>query len=301
MEATLPTEVKIGTAPAQEITGAIKMRLYATTVVVNDNATYQLAGHELQEVKARHDRIEAERVKLKQPVLDAGRAIDAFFKNALEPLREAETILKQTMLTYSEAQERIAEEARLKAEEGARQARLAAERKAREEREKAAAEAQRQREEAARRQREADEAERVAREARERGDREAASAADRQRKVAEEAQRKAEGNAQKAEEKGDAKAAAALADAAQIAALPVVTVEAPSAKGVSVRSKWKHKMLDFKKLVDAVSAGKVPLATLLPDEKVLDRAATSLKGEMKQFYPGVEAVEEKGLAASTRR
>lgn len=298
--AQIPQEVKIGLPPAAEITGALRALEYARTIVVSDQSSYELAASELQEIKARSQRIEAARVALKAPVLEAGRQIDAFFSEALEPLRMAETAVKGTMLVYSTEQSKIVAEAQRKAEEESRRARLEAERRAREEREKAEAESRRQQEAARQSQLLADEAAERARTAKAAGDREAAAKAEAERKRAEEDQRRAQAKSEKALENGEAKAGAAMEQAAQIAARPSVAPPPPSAKGVSTRSTWRARVTNLMTLVKAVAEGKAPLAALSANMKVLDQAAISMKTELSTFYPGVEPVEEKGIAASTK-
>lgn len=297
----LPSEVRLGAPPAAEISGAEKALVFARQITVRDQREYELAASELKLVKARYDRLEEARKKMKGPILEAGRAVDRFFDAALEPLREAERVIKGTMLVHERAEAAKAEEARRKHEEEVRAARLEAERKAREAREKAEAEARRAQEEAERRAREAAEAERKAREAREAGDREAQAAAERARREAEAEQRKAQAAAAKAMEKGERQAEAAMNKAAETAATPPPVTEAPTAAGTSVRSTWKAQVQDLKLLIEAVAAGKAPQACLIVDQKVLDRAAVSLRGELPKFYPGVLAVETKGIAVSTRR
>lgn len=296
---TLPTEIKLGTAPTEQVTGATTALAFARTMIVNTDEGYQLAAEELKGVKRRSSALEEARMAMKRPIIDAGKKIDAFFNIAILPLLEAERTIKNKMNAHAEEQERIAEEARQKAEAERRRALAEAERKAREEREKAEAEARRQREEADRQKREADEAEKRARAAREAGDRAAAIEADRQRKVAEEAQREAEARETKAIEKGETRADQAMAKAAEVAAQPVVVDVPVSAAGVSRRSTWHAEVVDIASLVKAVSEGRAPMATLIADMRVLNDAAKSLKGELPKFYPGVRAVEKKDLAART--
>lgn len=296
----IPSEVKLGAAPMQEVNGALAALDYAKSIRVVSPSTYGLAAEELKAIKIRYNRIEDERKKMKRPVIDAGRAIDQFFDTALAPLEQAEKVIKATMLTYQSEVERRQEDLRAAQAEEARKARVEAERIAREAREKAEAEARRQREEAQRRQREADEAAARARAAKEAGDREAAADAERERKRAEDEQRRALAAAEKAEAKGEERAAGAMAAAAVVAAQPAAVVDVPAAKGTATRNIRTAKVRDFRMLVDAVSAGKVPEASLLPNMKVLDRAAASLGEELPKFYPGVELVEEKGLSVRTK-
>lgn len=296
----LPSEVRLAAPPAAEITGAQQALKFAQSIVVANPEQYGLAATELKGIKARFDRIEDARKKMKGPILEAGRQIDRFFDAALEPLREAEKVVKGTMLTYQQAEDRRAAEARRKHEEEVRAARLEAERKADEARKKAEAEAQRQREEAERRASEAAEAKRKAEEARAAGDREAAEKAELARRNAEAAERVATSKATAATEKGERQASAAMEKAAEAAAKPAPVQEEVKVAGTSVRSTWKARVVDLKTLIDAVAAGKAPMACLQVDQKVLDRAAVSLRDELTKFYPGVEPVETKGLAVSAR-
>lgn len=294
--ATFPTEVKIGLPPAEDISGAQKALAYAQKIVVSSPREYELAGAELQTIKARFNRLEEARKKLKAPILEAARGLDAFFDQALEPLRSAEMIVKKTMGTYDQAERAKAEEVRRKHEEEIRRARIEAERKAEEARRAAEAEARRKRAEEDAARAKADAAEREAREARERGDKAAAAAAERERREAEAVERKAREDAAKATQKGEEKAQAAMEKAAQAAAQPAPVADAPKAEGVSTRSTWSAKVTNLEALVKAVADGKAPLTAIVANEKALNLAAKSLKGELHKFYPGVEAVETKGLA-----
>lgn len=292
----IPSEVKIGTLPPAEITGAAQALNFARSIIVSSQAEYSLAAEELKAIKARYDRIEEQRQTIKKPVLEAGRAIDAFFNNVLEPLKEAERIVKRTMLTFREEEERKAEEARRKRDEEIRAASALAEKKAREAREKAEAEARRQREEAERKSREADEAARREREAKNEAERKRAAE---ERRRLEEEERKARERAATALERGEEKAQSAMNTAAEVAAQPLPVAAAPTAKGASVRRTFKARVKDLRKLVNAVAADKTPITAVMGDQKALDKAAASLQGELEKFYPGVEAVETTGLAVRT--
>lgn len=293
-------QITIPAAPDGEITGASRALEFARTIAVNSQTSYELASVELRALKARRDALEAKRVEMKAPVLEAGRKIDDLFREPIAQIDEAMRVVKGTMITYQTEQERLAAEVRRKAEEEARRARIEAERKAREERERAEAEMRRQQQVAAEAQRAADEAARRAREAREANDRAAAEAAERERREAEERERRAKLNAEKAVEKGEQRAAAAMASAVEAAARPAPTVELPSAAGTSTRTLWRARVVDLRKLVEAVAAGRVPLTCLEPNMQVLNQAAKAQREELAKFYPGVEAVAEKSLATRDR-
>lgn len=89
-----------------------------------------------------------------------------------------------------------------------------------------------------------------------------------------------------------------------IAPLAVTIPKLTAPDGLQMRSTWRAKVVDFKALVKAVAAGKVPMAAIRPacadDEdfdkgNYLDAQAKSLKGEMN--IPGVVAKEIKNLAS----
>lgn len=80
--------------------------------------------------------------------------------------------------------------------------------------------------------------------------------------------------------------------------VPAVHVAAaPKIEGGSVRTTWKAEVVDLMALVKAVAAGKAPLTYVEPAMPILNKQASSLKGEMK--IPGVKAVPKEGLAANT--
>lgn len=293
----IPSEVKIPPVPAQELTSANTALDFAMQVAVTSQTTYELAASEVQSLKARRDKLEQARTKLKAPILEAGRQIDALFKPAIENLDAAIDTVKGTMLTYQRDLERKAAEERRRHEEEVRRAQAEAMRKAAEERAKAEAEARRKREEEERARQAADEAARRAREAREAGDRAAAEAAEKERREAEARERAAREQAAKAAQKGDERAHAALAKAAEVAARPAPEAEKATAKGVSTRTLWSAEVVDLKLLVDAVASGKAPITWLMANERALNDAAKSLKGDLGTFAPGVRAVEKPILAS----
>lgn len=186
-------------------------RVVQVDVVSQD--TYEKAATFLKEIKEKAKTIELERKKITGPIDAAKAAVQALFKRPQEVLAEAERVLKDKMLAYTEAQEKK------RREEQERLERIAAEdRRKKEEQERA----WREKEEAKRR-----EAEKLAAEGK-----------------ADEA-RKAQEDADKAAAKADERAFESQNIAAPIAAPKVDKVA-----GVSCRDEWFAEVTDFAALPD---------------------------------------------------
>lgn len=290
----------------------------ATDLVVDSATAYQAAGEDLVDLRARWKAIEAQRVHLKEPFLEGGRRIDAFFKVPLDRLQEAAELVKSRMLVFQRA-----EDERIERERREREARERAEREELERQQREAQERERlAREEAERVQREAQEradaarlqAEAEAEAARKAGDAAAAEAA---QAAARAAQEQADREAAEARERAEAEALAAAqqADEAQAAldladvapSLPAVVTQARAA-GVATRKTWKAKSIDKAALVvaaahaiesgDADKAAQL-LAYLVVDEAALNGVARSMKGGAR--VPGVVFGEVSNLATTGRR
>ena len=308
--------------PPVEVVQATKVATAAMSgaqeLVVDSRAAYEAAASDLTDLRGRWKAIEAQRVHLKEPYLEGGRRIDAFFKVPLDRLQEAAELVKSRMLVFQRAEDERVERERREREERERAERLELERQQREaaERERQArAEAERQQREAqeradaARRQAEAD-----AEAARKAGDAEAAAAAEAAARAAQEqADREAEearaaGEAAALEAAQQAEEAQAAIDLAEVApALPAVTSQA-KATGVATRKTWKVKSVDKAALVvaaaQAIAAGDQDkadqlLAYLVVDETALNRIAGALKGSAR--VPGVVFGEVANIAATGRR
>lgn len=77
-------------------------------LTIDSNEMYDLAGNQLRDIATRKRKIEEHRVKLKAPILEAGRALDAFFAIPIGSLQRSEDTLKQRMAAYyAEQQARI--------------------------------------------------------------------------------------------------------------------------------------------------------------------------------------------------
>lgn len=249
----------------------LNQRAQAALNMVNDmqidsQESYELAADELKAIKTKAKSLEEQRKTIVDPLNKATKAINDLFRNPAQFLVEAEKIIKTKMIKYTEIQERIAEEARRKAEEQQRieRARLAAE----------AAE----REEKARQ-----EAERLAIEAK---------------------QAEAEGDVGKAAEAA-AKAEMVVASAVQetialestAAAMTVPVVAAPiGASGISkVKVTHKARVVDKAKFLAFVATRPEMLEMIDVNESKLNAMARALKASM--VYPGIEVYEDKTIAA----
>jgi hypothetical protein len=202
---------------------------FIESFTVDSNETYDLAADELRAIKAKAAAIENQRTGITGPINTALRGINALFKGPGDLLERAESILKTKMLGWQREQERIAAEARRKAEEAA------------------AAERRRLEEEAAARQREAMAQAAAAAKAQAEGDAQAAALAT--------------ANAQRA-----AAEAQAAATTAQIVVAPVVPITAPRAKGISTSTKVDFEVDDLLALLKHIAAHPELLHLVRADE-----------------------------------
>jgi len=219
---------------------------------------YGLAADELKAVKAKATQIEAQRTAITGPMNVALRNINALFAGPANLLATAEKSLKSKMLGWTAEQERIAAEARRKAEE------------------EAAAERKRLEAEAAARQAEADAQAAAAAKAAAAGDTQAAA-------IAESNAHRAAAQAQEA----------ATTSQMVVAAAPVV--ERTKAAGVSVAKKIDFEVTDLHALVKHI-AERPELVNLLVADSVKLRAYVKGLG-MACKLPGVRVFEDRVLSA----
>lgn len=247
----------------------------AQSYQIDDDDMYAAAGDELRNIVTMARQIDEQRKSIVQPMLEAKRRVDDFFRIPLDRLGQAESVLKQSMAGYQRLQLQRAAEARAKAE--------------------AAAAEQRRAQEAA---------------AAEQRAREAEAQAERDR-----LQAQAEAEMQKAIDTGDAQAMAqaeqTMAAAAAVQAEPVeqpAQVEAPvaaavvplppRAAGVSVRTVWKAKVTDKSAFIRN-AAGKPEIEAILEvDEGRLNKFAAATGG--KASLAGVTFYEEPVVSARRR-
>lgn len=247
----------------------------AQSYQIDDDDMYAAAGDELRNIVTMGRQIEEQRKAIVQPMLEAKRRVDDFFRVPLERLGQAESVLKLSMGAYRSQQARRAAEAQHAAEV-------------------AAAEQRRAQEAAAARLRAA----------------EAEAQAERDRLQAE-----AEAEMRTAIDTGDAQAMAqaeqTMAAAAAVQAAPVeqapevhlpmsapVVRMPPRAAGVSVRTVWKARVADKSAFIrDA--AGRPEIEALLDvDEGKLNRFAAATGGKAR--LAGVSFYEEPVVSARRR-
>ncbi len=285
-----PLDITKPTEATQAERAAQGMLTLAQSYEIDSTEMYQAAGVELQTIAKRAREIEAQRVHIKEPFLEGGRRIDAFFKAPLDFLKQAEQLLKSRMVTFQSAERAKADQLRREAEQRAREER---EEQARIQRE-AEAEQRRIREEAAAAERQA---QAEAEEARRAGDEAAARAIE---EANDAALREAQQNIAAAAEV--AESAAAAIEIADVAPVFVPAVVMPAAAGVSTRQNWKHEVTCLADLVchaaDKFRDGDPTfLAYLAADPKSLGQAAKSLKAQAR--IPGVRVYSEDSLAVRT--
>jgi len=85
---------------------AIALRVKADGLTITSDAQYTHANDEGRVVSDALRKAEAERVKLKGPILEAGRRVDALFKRLMEPLQAARAAISGAMQVYEQAKER---------------------------------------------------------------------------------------------------------------------------------------------------------------------------------------------------
>lgn len=231
----------------------------ASDFVIDSQEMFEIAGDDLRAVKALQKEVEEKRTSITGPLNQAVKAVNDLFRPPKEYLDKAEATIKRAIVTWTTEQERLAVEARRKAEEEARA-----------ERERLAA-VEREQAEAARR------AQEEAQAAAEAGDQEAAAAA--------------MAAAQAAQEQ----AAVAALTSQVVTVAPAV--EAPAkVTGISGRVTYGAEVVDLLALVKAVAAGQAPIECIQADTKFLGAQARAFK-KAGQLYPGVVINAERSISA----
>jgi len=100
---------------------------------ISNNATMESAGDLLKKITRSSNELESIRLELTRPFNEAAKTIKAAADKAREPLEKSKADLQRTMTAYAVEQQRLADEARRKAEAEAR--RLAEEAAAKQQRE----------------------------------------------------------------------------------------------------------------------------------------------------------------------
>lgn len=244
----------------------------AADFTVDSDDMLELAGEDLRRVMTLKKNVEEQRTSITGPLNQAVKAVNDLFRAPAQYLADAEKALKGSMLTYTTEQQRLADEARRKAEEIARA-----------ERERLAAE-QRRQEQAAREASEA--AARKAQEAADlasKGDAEAAAAA--QQQAQEQAQAAELANAE----------AQATAMTAAVVSMPVAVAAPARVTGISTSKSMDYEVEDLHALVCHVAAHP-ELITLLMTDSVKLRAQVRATG-MNTKLPGVRVFQKSTMSA----
>jgi flagellar biosynthesis GTPase FlhF len=225
---------------------------------IDSAETYGLAADELKAIKSKAKALEDQRTGITGPLNKVLKAVNDLFRAPSETLAEAERLLKGKMIEWDREQERIAAEARRKAEEAA------------------AAERKRLEEEAAARQREAEAQAAAAAKAQAEGDAQAAA-------LAQAAAQRAQAEAQ------------AAATTAQVVVATVVAQEKVKAAGISTAKKVDFEVTNLHELVVYVAAHP-ELINLLAADSVKLRAYVKGVG-FACALPGVRVFEDRVMSA----
>jgi len=130
---TIPASVAITAPNPQALArGATAALALVNDFEITDAATFEIAAEELRGIKAKASALDDQRKAITGPLDAAKKAVMDLFRGPVEVLTKAEGILKGKMLTYQQADQRKAEEARLQAERIAREQREKLEAEARE-------------------------------------------------------------------------------------------------------------------------------------------------------------------------
>lgn len=92
----------------------------AEAVVILTQEHYEGANGVLKTVKGKYRELDSIRKTITKPLDEAKRAVMDLFRNPLETLSKAESIIKRAMITYSDEQDRIRREEQRKLEAKAR-------------------------------------------------------------------------------------------------------------------------------------------------------------------------------------
>lgn len=279
----------------------------AESFAITSAEDYSLAAEELRAANAKLKALEERRLTITRPMDAAKKAVMDLFAGPTAALEKAVGIYKRSMLAYTAEQERIAAEAKRKAEEEAAAERRRLEEEARKVREAAEAEQRRAAQAEAERQAAARaEHERLAREAAEakaRGDAEA------EEKAGAEAQRQREADAAAAAQAAQHAAIAAQNAASEVAALeqvaqvivaPVVAVQAVKAAGISTAKGHDFEVENLVALIKDVAAkvdGQPGLASVLMPDTVRLRALVKALGP-NLGLAGVRVFEKRTMRAA---
>lgn len=285
----------------------------AEGIVISSSSMYALASDELKAIKTRYKELEEKRVAITRPMDLAKKLVMDLFRQPLANLAEAETFLKNGMLTYANEQERLrkVEQARLDAIAKAERDRLEAEAREveREVQRKAAAEKA--------------EVDRISNEARIKREAEAKAAADLVANAANEEAKQAAIKAQKEaaiqaennriKEEQDAldradeqrileekakQQAQILQNTALVTTATVTSIAPPKSAGISIKGTWKAKCHNKAALVAFVAAHPEYLGLLDVSDSALNAIAKAQKENMN--IGGCEPYFQQSIASRSK-
>ena len=89
----------------------------ANDFVIDSHTMFELASDDLMQIKSLQKEVEEKRTSITGPLNQAVKAVNDLFRAPKEYLDKAEATIKRAMVTWTTEQERLAAEARRKAEE----------------------------------------------------------------------------------------------------------------------------------------------------------------------------------------
>ncbi len=92
----------------------------AEALTITTPEQYEAAVAELQVIKGKFKEVEGSRKELKKPLDEAVKKLQDFFRNPLDFLTKAESILKRKILAYQQEQDRLRREEQARLDEAAR-------------------------------------------------------------------------------------------------------------------------------------------------------------------------------------
>lgn len=95
---------------------SLRERIQTVKLQVTNEIELRYAAETVSIATALQKKLEAERVAQKKPLLDAGKAIDARYKEPAEALQEIERVAKRAILDFQERERKRVEEERRKLE-----------------------------------------------------------------------------------------------------------------------------------------------------------------------------------------
>lgn len=293
-DAPLSVTLQMDEATRSQLLQSMSVVAVAEAYVIDSPETANLANTELREIITREKKIEELRKGFVAPAQQIIENARSLFNPALIALGQAKDIIKGRLMAWTTEQQRLADEAKRRAQEDERRRRHEADQKAAAERARAEEQARKAREEARLAEEARVRAEAEARKAREEGDKKAAAEAERRAQAAAAESAKREEEARARIEEGEAKANAMQLTAA--ASAPTAAASAPTTvAGFSARKNWIAELEPGKTedqakvlVVQAIGAGRTDLLSLIDlDMKAAGKLAKALEGNFN--VPGMKA------------